>query len=156
MKRKLSVNGKEVVVDVHEINSDFVTFSMNNKTYGIGIESSSKGKLLMTKEGKNSKVINSGTKMIVMGKELEIVLPKTSRIKGQSEVLGAMVAPMAGKVLKILKGLNEKVVKGDALIILEAMKMEHTIKADQDGKIEKIYFKEGDQVTHGAVLVKLC
>jgi biotin carboxyl carrier protein len=156
MKRKLSINGKEVVIDVHELDSNSVSFSLNNKVYGIGIESSAKGKLIVTKEGRNTKVINSGSKMVVMGKELEILLPRNSRMKGKTEVLGSMVAPMPGKVLKIIKKLGENVKKGDAILILEAMKMEHTIKADQDGKIEKIYFQEGEQVSHGAVLVKLC
>ncbi len=156
MKRKLSINGKEVVIDVHELDSNSVSFSLNNKVYGIGIESSAKGKLIVTKEGRNTKVINSGSKMVVMGKELDILLPRNSRMKGKTEVLGSMVAPMPGKVLKIIKKLGENVKKGDAILILEAMKMEHTIKADQDGKIEKIYFQEGEQVSHGAVLVKLC
>ena len=64
-----------------------------------------------------------------------------------------MVAPMPGKVvdLKVKKG--SKVKSGETLVILEAMKMEHSIKASEDGVIADIFIKENDQVENGAVLM---
>jgi 3-methylcrotonyl-CoA carboxylase alpha subunit len=67
-----------------------------------------------------------------------------------------MISPMPGKILKILKNVGDEVTKGTGLIVMEAMKMEHTIKASKDGKIEKIFCKEGDQVKAQVELVKLC
>ena len=66
---------------------------------------------------------------------------------------GSLVAPMPGRVidLKIKKG--SKVKAGDELVILEAMKMEHSIKATKDGKIDELYIAKGDQVENGAVLM---
>ena len=66
---------------------------------------------------------------------------------------GGLVAPMPGKVvdLKVKKG--SKVKSGETLVILEAMKMEHSIKASEDGVIADIFVKENDQVENGAVLM---
>ena len=68
---------------------------------------------------------------------------------------GGMIAPMPGKVvdLKVKKG--KKVKAGDILVILEAMKMEHTIRASEDGVIDKVMIAKGDQVENGAVLLIL-
>jgi 3-methylcrotonyl-CoA carboxylase alpha subunit len=63
---------------------------------------------------------------------------------------------MPGKILKILVTIGQDVVIGTPILVMEAMKMEHTIKASKSGKIEKIFFKEGDQVSGGVELVKLC
>lgn len=66
---------------------------------------------------------------------------------------GSLQSPMPGKIFKIFKDEGETVSHGDAIMILEAMKMEHTIKAQKDGVIKKIYYKIGEQVQGG---VELC
>ena len=57
-----------------------------------------------------------------------------------------MLAPMAGTILRILVKEGQKVKKGENLIILEAMKMENEIVADEDGIIRRIWVKENDSV----------
>lgn len=66
---------------------------------------------------------------------------------------GNLRAPMPGLVKVVRSGPGETVVKGQPLLILEAMKMEHTIAAPHDGTIAEIA-AEGAQVTDGTVLVK--
>jgi len=61
-------------------------------------------------------------------------------------------SPMPGKVIKINTSINDKVQTGDILIMLEAMKMEHTIHATTSGVISNIQCNEGDIVTDGAIL----
>ena len=65
-----------------------------------------------------------------------------------------MRAPMPGLVKLVRAGKGDAVMKGQPLLILEAMKMEHTIAASHDGVIAEIVI-EGAQVTDGTVLVKL-
>jgi 3-methylcrotonyl-CoA carboxylase alpha subunit len=67
----------------------------------------------------------------------------------------SLAAPMPGKVIRVLVAAGAKVAKGDALVILEAMKMEHTIAAPRDGVVAEIFFGAGDQVNEGAELLKL-
>ncbi len=57
-----------------------------------------------------------------------------------------MLAPLAGTILRILVKEGQKVKKGENLIILEAMKMENEIVADEDGIIRRIWVKENDSV----------
>jgi 3-methylcrotonyl-CoA carboxylase alpha subunit len=71
------------------------------------------------------------------------------------ERIGSLSAPMPGKVLQVLVQPGAKVARGTPLVILEAMKMEHTIAAPHDGRVGAIHFQAGEQVDEGAELLKL-
>jgi acetyl-CoA carboxylase biotin carboxylase subunit len=64
-------------------------------------------------------------------------------------------SPMPGKVLKILVEKGQKVAAGDPLIILEAMKMEHTMRAAFDGVVESILVRDGEVVGPGQLLAQI-
>ena len=66
-----------------------------------------------------------------------------------------MSAPMPGVVLKVLVELNAVVEKGTPLIILEAMKMEHTIAATRDGRVVAVHCTEGEMVQPGVELIEI-
>ena len=68
---------------------------------------------------------------------------------------GRLTAPMPGKVLSFAVKPGDKVRRGQALAVMEAMKMEHTISAPADGTVGELLFAPGDQVTEGAELLKL-
>jgi acetyl-CoA carboxylase biotin carboxylase subunit len=68
---------------------------------------------------------------------------------------GQIRAPMPGKVTQLSVQVGDKVAKGQALLTLEAMKMEHALAAPFDGKVEAVAVALGAQVTEGAVLVTL-
>ena len=68
---------------------------------------------------------------------------------------GVIVTPMPGKVSRLMVAEGDAVEAGQPLLVLEAMKMEHTLKAPVDGTVEKISAGEGDQVSDGQVLVKI-
>ena len=62
---------------------------------------------------------------------------------------------MPGKVIEIKVKKSSAVKKGETLLILEAMKMEHKVAAPSNGKVTKILVKEGDQVENGQTLFVL-
>jgi 3-methylcrotonyl-CoA carboxylase alpha subunit len=66
-----------------------------------------------------------------------------------------VVAPMPGVVKQVLKAEGGLVAKGEALIIMEAMKMELTLAAPRDGAIGELLVAEGDQVADGSLLIRL-
>jgi propionyl-CoA carboxylase alpha chain/3-methylcrotonyl-CoA carboxylase alpha subunit len=68
---------------------------------------------------------------------------------------GAIRAPMPGKVTGLSVKAGDKVAKGETLLVLEAMKMEHALTAPFDGTVETLSAELGAQVSEGAVLVKL-
>ena len=68
---------------------------------------------------------------------------------------GHLVAPMSGTVVAVLVAAGDKVERGAPLLILEAMKMEHTIAAPAAGVVSAVNYRAGDQVKEGADLVEL-
>lgn len=77
-------------------------------------------------------------------------LPKSSADAG-----GSLRAPMPGSVIAVLVEVGQSVTKGQALLKLEAMKMEHTITTNADGIVEAIYFQAGDTVEADVQLLKI-
>jgi 3-methylcrotonyl-CoA carboxylase alpha subunit len=73
---------------------------------------------------------------------------------GQAEAEGGrLTAPMPGKIVSVLVGKGDTVEKGAPLLIMEAMKMEHTIAAPAKGLVEDLLYAVGDQVAEGAQLL---
>jgi 3-methylcrotonyl-CoA carboxylase alpha subunit len=68
---------------------------------------------------------------------------------------GRLTAPMPGKVVSFSVKAGDAVKKGQALAVMEAMKMEHTIAAPADGTVDELLYAPGDQVAEGAELLKL-
>jgi len=76
-----------------------------------------------------------------------------SLYEGDAE--NALKSPMPGKLIKVLVKAGEEVIKGQTLLIVEAMKMENNIVAPRDGQVEEIFAKEGDAVDSSKVLLGL-
>jgi 3-methylcrotonyl-CoA carboxylase alpha subunit len=75
------------------------------------------------------------------------------RFEGDPDVNdGRLTAMMPGRVVKVMASVGDSIKKGQALIIMEAMKMEHTIFSPRDGVVERVAFKENDLVAADAVL----
>ena len=68
---------------------------------------------------------------------------------------GRLTAPMPGKLISFTVKAGDKVSKGQALAVMDAMKMEHTISAPVDGVVIELHYLPGDQVVEGAELLKL-
>jgi 3-methylcrotonyl-CoA carboxylase alpha subunit len=68
---------------------------------------------------------------------------------------GRLTAPMPGKVVSFAVKAGDKVQRGQALAVMDAMKMEHTIAAPMDGVVAELLYAPGDQVAEGAELLKL-
>ena len=74
---------------------------------------------------------------------------------GSEHESGRLTAPMPGKIVSFLVKAGERVSKGQALALMEAMKMEHTIAAPADGQVGELLYAPGDQVAEGAELLKM-
>jgi 3-methylcrotonyl-CoA carboxylase alpha subunit len=73
---------------------------------------------------------------------------------GEAEAEGGrLTAPMPGKIVALLVAPGDSVEKGAPLLIMEAMKMEHTIAAPADGTVQELLYAVGDQVADGARLL---
>jgi 3-methylcrotonyl-CoA carboxylase alpha subunit len=83
--------------------------------------------------------------------------PDTPVATGEVSVFAnpLVVAPMPGKVLKVLVAGGQRVAAGDTLLILEAMKMETRIRAEGPGTIQRVFVEEGEMVDGGELLIEL-
>ena len=104
-----------------------------------------------------SKVTFDNELLLIQSKSGDVlfkILPKFETVKKVS-IEGGLNAPMPGKVVEIKINKGAKIKKGDTLIILEAMKMEHKVLAPSDGKVKEILIHKDEQVENGATLVVL-
>ena len=67
--------------------------------------------------------------------------------------IGRLTAPMSGKLVSFLVAVGDRVTQGQALAVMDAMKMEHTISAPKDGVVTELLFCSGEQVVEGAELL---
>jgi 3-methylcrotonyl-CoA carboxylase alpha subunit len=74
---------------------------------------------------------------------------------GADASVGRLSAPMPGRVVQLLVAVGDAVRQGQPLIVVEAMKMEHTIAAPRDGTVEAVRYAVGDLVEEGAELIAL-
>ena len=72
---------------------------------------------------------------------------------GEGERAGKLIAPMPGKIVAVHVAPGDKVVRGQKLVVLEAMKMEHTILAPAGGTVARVRFQAGEQAAEGDELV---
>ena len=76
-------------------------------------------------------------------------------VAGQGAGEAQLLAPMNGRIVSVLAKAGDKVSRGQRIVILEAMKMQHEIAAQRDGTIDQVAVKEGDQVATRQLLVAL-
>jgi len=100
-------------------------------------------------------VVHHGASLTVFANDAShrLEFEKAAAIE-EEDPSGRLVSPLPGSVIQVLVGAGDSVTKGQALMIVEAMKMEHTISAPRAGKVSQIYFTAGEQVAEGAQLLE--
>ncbi|MFT6310936.1 MAG: 3-methylcrotonyl-CoA carboxylase alpha subunit [Porticoccus sp.] len=131
------------------------------KTNGVSVVASATltgNELTACVNGHNIKatVFTSGTDIYIYTADhhsrLELLLPDlgTDNLTADG---GALTAPMPGTIVELLVATGQAVTAGDALLVMEAMKMEHTINAPSNGKVAEFFYQAGDLVDNNAVLL---
>jgi propionyl-CoA carboxylase alpha chain len=102
-----------------------------------------------------SRVTRARDRLIVQGPNGDIAFSERPRfiLPGTEETAGGFVAQMPGKVIDLRVQLGEHVSAGDTVLVLEAMKMEHPMRATEDGVVTEVRVTLGEQVEAGALLL---
>ncbi len=116
------------------------------------------GRLLAEIEGEvwPVRVIAQGAELHLFSADRRSVVQRLDPLaaaEAEDESGGIVTAPMPGRIVRRLVRDGERVERGAPLLVLEAMKMEHTLTAPADGRVVAVHFGEGEQVEEGAVLL---
>jgi len=118
------------------------------------------GKLSLTLDGvrRELTVLDHGSEMAVFrdsGSWRLVEIDPLAPAAGEDRTAGRLTAPMPGRVTQLMVEPGSHVGRGEPLMVIEAMKMEHTITAPVDGVVEAVRFAVGDLVEEGAELIAL-
>ena len=104
-----------------------------------------------------AEVTVAGPRRFVRLGTLDFVLDReaASRSRASGQQSGALAAPMNGVITRVLVEPDDEVTKGQPLVAVEAMKMEHLVRAPRDGRVQAVHVKTGAMVQGGTVLVEL-
>ena len=149
LDKEVFVSYKSNRDNTFSVNEDSTAQILNWSGKGIDIEINNSRFFSKVTQDKDNLVVHGP-----WGDVLFKVLPRFT-LPGTEIQAGGLVAPMPGKVIDLKVKVGSKVKKGDTLVILEAMKMEHQVKASKDGKITKVLIKKDDQLENGALLMVL-
>jgi acetyl/propionyl-CoA carboxylase alpha subunit len=101
------------------------------------------------------RMLADGPVLFVRGRAIALRRPQYGHALEGLEAGDDIRAPMPGKILEVKAVAGKNVKKGDPLVVMEAMKMEHTLAAPRDGRIIEVSASAGTQTSEGAVLVRL-
>jgi len=134
------------------------TLDLDGNKHALALVSRSEGRYVLRLDGNavQGTVRREGELLHVFSGGLHHVLAWADPLAhaGEHEAAGGrLTAPMPGKVVAVIASSGQQVKKGEPLVIMEAMKMEHTIAAPSDGLVEEVLYQVGDQVADGAPLL---
>jgi biotin carboxyl carrier protein len=139
---KISLDGQPVNADAVEIAPNTLSLLLEGQSYQVRITPSSEGAL----------TLQTGLQEFTA----EVVDPRAwrGRKHGALEAEGRqqVVAPMPGKVIRLLVRAGDTVEAGQGLLVVEAMKMQNEIRSPKGGTVERLSVKEGQPVNAGEVL----
>jgi biotin carboxyl carrier protein len=138
----VTLDGQPVAVDAVEIAPNTFSILLGGQSFEISVTPSTDGKLKL----------QAGSREFIA----EVIDPRawSGRRHGSVEAEGRqqIVAPMPGKVVRLLVKAGDRVEAGQGLLVVEAMKMQNEIRSPKSGVVERVLAKEGQPVNAGDVL----
>ncbi|MCI0661564.1 MAG: ATP-grasp domain-containing protein [Acidobacteria bacterium] len=156
---RLRISGMEADVSWRQIEANTYRVKIFDSSIEALVVSCDSGKIRLTLDGiqRTFRITEVGDRFYLHSSLGSRVVERLSRhpIRQVSSEHGTAHSPMPGQVLKIMVEAGQKVIAGDPLVILEAMKMEHTMRAVVDGVVEAVLVNQGEVVRPGQVLVQI-
>ena len=151
------VGEHEVRVDYRHLGDDHFTVWVGDEERQVRVVSWGEQKITL-EEGVHrwsARVTFDGDRSFVHSSAFSVALRRKPRFPDKSLEIpaGGCIAPMPGKVVELRVAEGDSVQAGQVLLIMEAMKMEHTVTAPQDGTVAQVTVAAGDQVDADALLV---
>jgi biotin carboxyl carrier protein len=142
---RATLDGRPAAIDAVEIAPNTLSVLIDGQSFEISVTPSTTGKLNL----------QTGSREFTA----EVIDPRawSGRRHGsvEAEGLQQIVAPMPGKVVRLLVNAGDHVEAGQGLLVVEAMKMQNEIRSPKSGTVERILAKEGQPVNAGEVLASI-
>jgi biotin carboxyl carrier protein len=139
---RIDVDGRELPADIAEVSPNTFSFLLEGKSYEVRVTPSADGTL----------TVHACNREFTA----EVIDPRAwrGRRHGSIEAQGRqkILAPMPGKVVRVLVKPGEKVESGQGILVVEAMKMQNEIRSPKSGKVERVLVEEGQPVNAAEVL----
>lgn len=139
---QISIDGRAVDADAFEIAPGIFSILLNGKSYEVRVTPTPAGGLTLQTAHQEFTA--------------EVIDPRAwrGRRHGALEAEGRqqILAPMPGKIIRVLVQTGEKVQAGQGLLVVEAMKMQNEIRSPKSGTVERLLVQEGQPVNAGEVL----
>jgi len=159
MKQTLRVPGSDKVVTVVLTQTDGVwQVDVDGESFQLTVAVDDDGLRLSTEDGRNHTVqahAQAPNELLVDGCRYVLEDATHRRARAETSKTAGLMAPMPGTVLDVRVADGEAVTKGQTLVVMEAMKMEHAIKAPCDGTVQRVLFDVGARVCAGDPLVEM-
>ena len=166
MAQRIKVSEKDFLIEFG--NDERTRGKINDEDFGLDVRWISENRLHVIREPRSYDIellpdvdgnrqirVNGNTYGAEVVGKFDELLKKLGMHNGTTGKVSDMKAPMPGLVLEVLVKPGDAVSKGDRLLVLEAMKMEHNITASEEGVVHCIDVQEGEQVEQGTVLIRL-
>jgi biotin carboxyl carrier protein len=144
---ELKINGHRKDIKIFENEEGFTFIEFNNKKYLAEITDKTQNKYTV--------LLNGVSYSFTIESPISYRRRKYLQKYKQANKIEVVTAPMPGKILELLVEVSSHVKEGEAILILEAMKMQNEIIAQVAGKIKKINVKAGDTVTKDDALMEI-
>lgn len=159
MKLNVIVGGEKRSVNLRR-EDDRVFANVDGRDVSLDVSQPEKG-VYIVRDGaavREFYISPDGTSVSYNGRDRDVVVidPKNSfgvaRGSGSLDGVIEIKTAMPGKVVKVIVAVNDNVRSGDAVIVVEAMKMQNEIRSPKDGTVKEVRFSDGDTVAAGDVL----
>ncbi len=140
----MTIGGREFDVEVGDVGSSPVTVIVDGTEYEVEIPSAPAERIAPIRDAQRSP----------RPPRRPAAQPRPST-GGTSTADGVVRAPMPGRIVRVNVSGGESVERGQALVVLESMKMENTVASPKDGVVKTVYVSADDSVQHGQSLVEL-
>jgi len=158
----LEVGGKPIVIEVQEITADRYTVQVEGQEYEVRLSSDEDmTETLITPQmvparANHAPAADPAPRLVAPPpSESAATPPFLPHASTDGNVVGALTAPMPGRILSVEVRQGDRVSRGQTLVTLEAMKMKNAIKSPYDGVVLEIAVRPEQTVAHGDLLVQL-
>jgi len=156
---RLRAGGAPVEIEAHPVGGGW-RLRIDGRELRGAAEITADGRIEVELEG-----VRTPAGVVMLGDHLHVFTPRGHHhlqwidplgiAEAEDEAGGVLSAPMPGRIVRQLVAAGDRVQRGAPLLVLEAMKMEHTIVAPKDGRVVAVRYAEDEQVEEGAILLDL-